>query len=139
MRYSRTEAGLGGSQECCQVQYLAFLTVLWLGRQWNDYKKSTQPRFPTARQSDYPYSKGVDVLLIPQNFALAQHLVGGVPNLFPTPLLTCTMKTKTSHHKNLQGASKMLKCSKRVKRLLPWNEDIHFVARPTNFSILINF
>ena len=38
-------------------------------------------------QSDYPYSKGVDVLLIPQNLAWARHLVRGVPNLFPSPPL----------------------------------------------------
>ena len=42
---------------------------------------------PTAEKSDNPYSKGVDVLLIPQNLAWAQHLVGGVPNLFPSPPL----------------------------------------------------
>ena len=41
----------------------------------------------TWRQSDYPYSKGVDILLMPQNLAWAQHLVGGVPNLFPPPPL----------------------------------------------------
>ena len=39
----------------------------------------------TSKQSEDPYFKGVDVLLIPQNLARAQQLVIGVPNLFPSP------------------------------------------------------
>ena len=79
----------------------------------------------TWRQSDYPYSKGVDVLLIPRNLAWAQHLVGGVPNLFPSPPLL-SWHAQCRRKRVIKTTYKVLQkcCMSKTSTPLEWGQSL---------------
>ena len=82
-----------------------------------------------GRQSEYPHSKGVDVLLFLNILTFLKHLVSSFDDLFSSSLCMSREEWETSLALLQPGAGLKQSFEVWVKHLLPWNKDSHFVGR----------
>ena len=95
--------------------------VFWY---WFQMAKKTNCWMVSYYQCEDLHSKGVDVLVTPQNLAWAQHLVGGVPNLFPSPPLL-SWHAQCRRKRVVKTTYKVLQKCCMSKTSTPLKEDPH--------------